>query len=310
MVAGLGSLAGCTVSEPIPFFPTPTPTPVPRWVTAVATSPIVADLVRSVGGGRVEVRTIMPQSADPHVFRATEGDGALFDEIDVVFHYGLGISPYLQPLMDEAAKRLPVVAVTRDIPPNLLRYADDAEREPDPHIWQDPALWARTAVTVSKTLQEFDSSSAHRRTYELHQRLFADQLDLLDRYQSAMVARIPPDRRVLVTPHDAFGYFAVRYGFETYSLQGVSTDATVTEDQVEAFADVIRRVAPAALFIEASAPTVAFLAARDLARSDSLPLPLAGPLFSDGFGDGPGPTARYLGVLRSNVNRLAQALGN
>jgi manganese/zinc/iron transport system substrate-binding protein len=161
----------------------------------------VADLVRQVGGERVEVQTLMAPCVDPHTYRATPQDVASFGEADIIFYNGLGLEARLEPGLEGLETRAVPYAVARAIEPV----------DGDPHVWHDVRLWRRAASQVRDDLIGIDRANAT--VYRENAEAYDAKLAELDRWTRRRVARVPARDRVVVAPHRGFGYFARAYGF-------------------------------------------------------------------------------------------------
>lgn len=275
----------------------------------VATTAIVGDVVRQVAGDAVELTILMGPGQDPHSYQPTPMDLAAIEKAHIVFINGLGLEEGLESTLEAAAGRSkPIVSVSTGITPRPREApvaAADADHEHaagDPHVWFDPANVKTWADNIAAGLSALDP--AHAETYRANAARYRGQLDELDTYIRAQVARIPPERRKLVTDHDAFGYFAARYGFSVVGtvIPGVSTAAEPSAGETAALIGQIRSEGVPAIFVGATVnPKVAELVAREAgARVLRLYTGDLGP---------PGSGAEdYIGMMRADVEILVQGL--
>ena len=268
----------------------------------VATTGMIADAVEEVGGDRVEVTALMGPGIDPHLYRASEGDVQLLGGADLVFFNGLHLEAKLSDVLERLEGR--AVAVGERIPVARRLQAPGATY--DPHIWFDVRLWALAVEAVRDGLAEVDP--AGRNAYERRADRYLAELRELDRYVRAAVARVPPDLRVLVTAHDAFGYFGRAYGFEVLGLQGISTVSEAGTADIRELADTIAERRIPALFVETSVSPRAIEALRAAVRSRGFEVRIGGSLFSDAMGDEGTPEGTYVGMVRHNVDTLVAGL--
>lgn len=277
-----------------------------RQVRVVATTTIVADAVREVGGDRVEIVTLMGPGIDPHLYKASEGDVLRLASADIIFYNGLHLEGKMGHVLARVGERVPTVAVAERIDPSLLRRPPEFEGAYDPHVWFDVRLWMIAVEAVRDGLITVDPT--HAAVYQANAERYLAELDKLDRWVRQEVAKIPPERRVLITAHDAFGYFARAYGFEVYGLQGVSTAAEAGVADVQALADLIVERRIPAIFVETSVPPRFIEAVQEAVRARGFEVRIGGQLHSDALGD-PGTLAgTYVGMVRSNVETIVQAL--
>src|SRR5262245_29933228 len=190
-----------------------------RKVKVVATNTIVADLVRHVGGKRVEVQTLMQPGESPHRYRPTVADLAAFKDADIIFYNGLGLEPNLEPGFEKLETRAVPYAVTDGIPPNRLLRSGGAV---DPHVWSDVRLWRLAARQVRDDLIDLDRANGS--VYDDNADAYDRELVELDRRVRERVARIPAVDRSFAARHPAFAYFGRAYGFRVHTSSSAPDD--------------------------------------------------------------------------------------
>lgn len=278
-----------------------------RPVRAVATTGMVADLVARIGGERVRVRALMGPGIDPHSYKASEGDVQRLQAADVVFYNGLHLEARLAHVFARMHGRIQTVAVAAAIPPDRLLRAADGGEAVDPHVWFDVSLWRLAAARVGEALAALDP--AHAGDYAGRLTACLAELDSLDAYVRARAASLPEARRVLITAHDAFGYFGRAYGFEVLGLQGISTAAEAGTADVQRLAALIAERGVPALFAETSVSPRAIEAVRAAARARGREVSLGGALYSDALGAAGTPAGSYDGMVRHNIDTIVAGLG-
>lgn len=276
-------------------------------IRVVTTTNIVADLVRSIGGDRLEVRSLMGPGVDPHLYKASEGDVRSLAAADVIFYNGLHLEGRMSDLLDQMQKRgVRTVAVTDGIDRSRLHSSPDFPGNYDPHVWFDVSMWMTAAGHVRDYLKALDP--LHARVYESNAADYLAQLEELHRYVQAQARRVPAAQRVLITAHDAFFYFGRAYGFEVRGLQGISTATEAGTADVQALAQfVIERRIPA-IFIETSVPTRNVEAVRAAVRARRFEVEIGGHLYSDALGSPGSPTGTYVGTVRHNIDTIVSSL--
>lgn len=198
-----------------------------RKINLVTTIGMITDIASIVGGERVQVTGLIPAGVDPHLYRASSGNVSTMTKADLVFYGGLHLEGKLVDIL-EHTDRFKTVAVTKDIPlDRLLEAQAGMSGIYDPHVWFDVTLWQYAVATIRDSLIEMDPAS--KDSYEQNAQNYLRELDELHRYVKAKAEQLPLEKRVLITAHDAFGYFGKQYGFEVLGLQGIST---VTEAKV------------------------------------------------------------------------------
>lgn len=273
-------------------------------VHAVATTGMVADLVRNVGGDRVAVTALMGPGVDPHLFKASEGDVARLQQAQIIFYNGLHLEGRMGDILVKMAREKPTVAVAERVPEELLLVTEDGVE--DPHIWFDVSLWMRAVDVVRDSLIELDP--AGRTVYEQNAAAYREELAELHTYAGEQLAAIPAGRRVLVTAHDAFGYFGRAYDVEVRGLQGISTATEYGLADLQQTVDLLVERQIKAVFVESSVPrsSVEALVAGAAARGHAVTI--GGELFSDALGAEGTPEGTYVGMVRHNVNTIVAAL--
>lgn len=270
----------------------------------VATTTIVADLVRQVAGDRVIVDCLLAPGIDPHSYKATPRDAERLLEADLVVASGLHLEGRLAALLERLGDRVPLLAVADCLPRARLLEADAGIA--DPHVWFDAGLWSLAPAEVARALAGIDPSGSD--DYRTRAEAYAERLRSLDTLVRERIASIPEPRRVLVTAHDAFRYFGRAYGMEVVGVQGTNTTAEAGLGDINRLVElVVERKIPA-VFVETSVAdrNVAALVEGAAARGQTLAL--GGRLHSDSLGE-PGTEAATLeGALRENTETIVAAL--
>ena len=295
------ALGGCSLVSDRPTGPL-----ADRIIGTVSTTGMVGDLVANVGGARVASDALMGAGVDPHLFKASERTLRTMERADIVFYNGLHLEGGLAYVLEQMEERQPVAAVSRLIPEDLLRTPPEFEGNPDPHIWFDVRLWIRCCAAVRDTLRELDPASAA--TYDANAAAYTAELEALDAWIRERAATIPAERRVLITAHDAFGYFGQSYGFEVRGIQGASTAAEAGARDVQRLADLIADRRIPAIFVESSVPRRTVEALREAVQSRGFDVRIGGQLYSDAMGDAGTVEGTYLGMVRANVTLITTAL--
>ncbi|MBM4111919.1 MAG: manganese transporter [Phycisphaerae bacterium] len=301
----LGLLFGAATAPNAP--PAAAPTVKSTPLSVVATVGMVGDLARQIGGDRVQVRDLMGEGVDPHLYKASPGDVRLLSDADMILFCGLHLEGRMSDVITRMASRRTVVQVTERIDESKLREPPEFEGHFDPHVWFDVSLWSKAAERVRDALVEKDA--AGRAAYEANAKEYLALLDELHRYAKSTMSTIPADKRVMVTAHDAFGYFGRAYGLEVLAIQGISTDSEASLKDVNALVDTLVTRKIPAVFIESSVPrkTIDALVEGCTARGHSVTI--GGELFSDAMGKSGTLDGTYVGMVLHNVDVVTRALG-
>lgn len=270
----------------------------------MATTTVVADLVRQVGGDRVAVDCLMAAGIDPHSYRATPRDADRLARAKLVIASGLHLEGKLSELLTRLARRVPVTFVADTLPRDrLLPVADNLH---DPHVWFDARLWSLCVPAVVEALAKLDP--AGRPHYEARGADFVRRLEAVDDRLRDRLATIPKERRVLVTAHDAFRYFGRAYDVEVVGVQGTSTESEAGLSDINRLVELLVSRNIPAVFVETSVSDRNVTALREGARARGHTVALGGELYSDSLG-APGSNAGTLEeMLLANVETIHTGL--
>lgn len=273
-------------------------------LTAVTTTTMLYDLVKQIGGDCVEVQGLMGSGVDPHQYRASAGDISKMQNADVVVYSGLHLEGKMGEVfasLESTAKK--VICAADGISEDLIVFNDGI---PDPHIWFDVDLWSLAAAEVAKGLTEADPNNEI--AYKNHLEEYEKKLKELDEYIRAKTEEIPQSQRVLITAHDAFGYFGKAYGYTVKGLQGISTATEAGTADVSNLADYIAENKIKAVFVESSLPVKNIQALMEAVKSKGFETSLGGSLYSDSTGDSESGTDTYIGAFKHNADVITEAL--
>lgn len=267
---------------------------------------MIGDLAARLGGEHARVRTLMGPGVDPHLYKASEGDVRTLAEADLVLYNGLHLEGKMGDVLVKLARTRPVLAVTEDLPREALREPPEFLGQYDPHVWFDVSLWVKTAAPVERELARLDP--AHAADYAQRRTALEAELVALDGWVTERIATIPERQRVLVTAHDAFGYFGRRYGMRVVGLQGISTLAEAGLADVDRVVHTILDARIPAIFVESSVPRKSIEAVQAAVRARGFDVVIGGQLHSDALGAAGSPAGTYAGMVRANVETIVGAL--
>jgi len=276
-------------------------------VTVVATTAMIADAARQVGGDRVEVTALMGPGVDPHAYRQTRSDIAAMLRADVVLWHGLYLEAQLEEFLLDLGERRRVVAVGEAVPAGRLIAHDDYADKADPHVWMDPDLWQHVVIGVRDALSAVDPDGAD--AYAAGADRHLAEIGTLGAYARARLASVPEGSRVLVTAHDAFNYFGAAYGFDVMGIQGISTESEAGLRRIEDLVDTLVTRAITAVFVESSVSERNIRALTEGAAARGHTVTIGGELFSDAMGRSGTYEGTYIGMIDHNVTGIARALG-
>lgn len=276
----------------------------------VTSTGMIREMVEAVGGQHVRVMQMIGPGEDPHLYDFGRYASVLL-HADLVFYNALMLEPGLVALQDENwAERIIIRSVARVASADLRCPVTGAM---DPHVWLDAARWAGSIESVLWYLENMRPPFADPRyavEFRANAERYRARLLALDAYVRAQAARVPPERRVLVTAHHAFGYFGRAYGFEVRALQGAATTLLAsTDEEVQALADfVVARGVPV-MFTETSAGTGGLERVQAAVRARGREVRIGGSLYSDSMGAAGTPQGTFEGMMRHNVDTIVHELG-
>ncbi|MDH3265246.1 MAG: zinc ABC transporter substrate-binding protein [Paracoccaceae bacterium] len=273
----------------------------------VATTGMIADAAARVGGDHVAVRGLMGPGVDPHAYRQTRTDIAAMVGADLVLWHGLYLEAQMEEFMLDLARRTPVVAVAEALPREVLRSHDTYAGRYDPHVWMNPELWAEVVLAIRDALAGArpEATDAFAANAEAHRA----EIARLSAYARATLATVPETDRVLVTAHDAFGYFGAAYGFEVIGIQGISTESEAGLNRIGELVGLLVQRRIGAVFVESSVSDRNTRALIEGAAAQGHEVKIGGELFSDAMGPPGTYEGSYLGMIDHNVTTIAAALG-
>jgi manganese/zinc/iron transport system substrate-binding protein len=225
----------------------------------------------------------------------------------LVLWHGLYLEAQMEAFFHDLSRKRSVVAVAEALPKGLLRGHDDYADKFDPHVWMDPDLWKRVVASVQSALSEARPEAAM--TFATNAEAHLKDLDGLADYGQMVLEQVPAGNRVLVTAHDAFGYFGQGYGFEVMGLQGISTQSEAGLNRIGDVVDTLVERNVAAVFVETSVADRNMKALIEGAAAQGHAVKIGGELYSDAMGAEGTYEGTYIGMLDHNFTTIAAALG-
>ena len=260
-----------------------------------------------IGGDRVEVTGLLGPGVDPHLYKASAGDVASLRNADIIFYGGLDLEGRMSDLLDDLAADRPTVAVSEGIPDDRKRQPSEFEGKFDPHVWFSVPLWQSAVDAVEESYVELDPDNADG--YRGRADEYRERLDALDAEVREALDAVPPRSRVLVTSHDAFGYFGEEYDFDVVAIQGTSTETEATTADIDRVAEVIADRGIRTVFVESTVSPQTINAVLAAAERRGQEASIGGELFADAAGDEGTEEGTYIGMVRHNVELIAEGLG-
>lgn len=274
----------------------------------LASTSILADIAQNVAGVKTHVVSLLPVGADPHAYEATPSDVVKISKSNVLILNGLEYERFIEPLLENAdGKRLLIVASSGLDPRKMEARAGETgsgleQGAGDPHMWLDPVLVETYVENIRAGLIQADPEGAD--IYQTNADAYVIQLKELDGWIREQVAQIPVERRILVTNHEALGYFADRYGFKVVAtvIPSLSSEAATSAQGMAAVIDQIRATNAPAIFLgEVENPALADQIAAETGVT------IVGDLHLESLTDGP-PAGTYIDMMKYNVSKIVEAL--
>ena len=275
-------------------------------LNVVTTIGMITDIVKNVGGERVEVTGLMGPGVDPHLYKASAGDVQRLTSAQLIFYNGLHLESKMGDILSKMTGNTKTIAVTNAVDRSLLLMPPEFEGQYDPHLWFDVTLWMEAVGKVRDALSEFDSDNTLM--YWSNAERYLAKLAELHEYVKAQVERVPPEQRILVTAHDAFNYFGKAYGFEVRGLQGISTATEAGIADVQELATFIAEKRIPAIFVESSVSSRSLQAVQAAVNAKGFDVKIGGQLYSDAMGNDGTPEGTYIGMVRHNIDTIVTAL--
>jgi len=278
-----------------------------RQIKVVATTTMIADLLNNAGKGRVLVESLMGPGIDPHSYEPRESDVSRLMDADVVFYNGIHLEGKMADLFEESSKKKHVFAIADGLLPADIRK-ETQTNTPDPHIWFDVQLWIKCLEFVNAKLIEIDPENSA--IYNTNKTNYLATLNDLHKYVRQQSEKIPKEQRVLITAHDAFGYFGNAYAFQVRGVQGINTVAEANSGEIGSLATFMVKNKVRAFFVESSVPRKNLEKLKEVAAllDPSFVLSSGGELFSDALGPKNSPAGTYEGMVKHNIDTILKAL--
>ena len=265
----------------------------------LASTTVLADITQNIAGDRAQVESLLPIGADPHSYQAAPADVAKISESDLLILNGLEYEHFIETLLQNAGKEKMIVEATTGLSP---RKDAGNEHGVDPHMWLDPTLVVTYVENIRDGLIEVDPEGAE--TYKANADAYIAQLKDLNVWIEGQVNTIPAERRLLVTNHEAVGYFAERYGFEAAGsvIPSFSSNAAPSAQEMASLIDEIKKLNAPAIFLDtADNDTLAQQIA------DETSVMIVDDLHLESLTEG-APAATYIEMMKYNVSRIVEAL--
>lgn len=276
-------------------------------IKIVTTTTMLTDVVKNIGGDKINLEGLMGAGVDPHLYKASEGDVSKLFEANVVIYNGLHLEGKLEEVFEKMQLQDKNTIVAADaLEKNTLISSQNFASSYDPHIWFDINNWIKITKYISSKLIELDPKN--KSTYTTNTEAYLKNLASLNKKVSAKIKELPIKNRILVTAHDAFNYFGKQHQFEVVGLQGLSTATEAGVQDVQKLATFIINNKIKAIFVESSVPKRTIEALQAAVKATGNTVTIGGTLYSDALGDQNTAEGTYLGMYTYNVKTIVNAL--
>ncbi|HEX2525594.1 MAG TPA: zinc ABC transporter substrate-binding protein [Geminicoccus sp.] len=270
----------------------------------VATTAMLGEPLRRITGDTLDWQILMGEGVDPHLFRPTRRDIASLAGADAIVVNGLHLEAKLTDTIERFSPAGGILVAGEHVPGDAL--LQDATGAVDPHVWMDPGIWPSALEGVLAKLASLQPDGAD--AWSQSSESFCKEAEVLTAWAIERVASIPPENRLLVTSHDAFGYFSRRLGLEVMAIQGISTESEAGLARIQdVVAALVERKVPA-VFIESSVSERAMGAVIEGAAARGHHVSLGGTLFADAMGQPGTHEGSWLGMIDHDVTTIVRAL--
>ena len=273
----------------------------------VTTTTMITDLVKNIGGNKIDVQGLMGAGVDPHLYKASEGDVSKLFNADVIVYNGLHLEGKLEDVFEKMRQQnKKTIAVSDAIDKNTLIGSEYFASNYDPHIWFDITNWEIITQYIIDKFCELDADNSE--TYKTNGANYLKKLASLKIVITEEVNSLPLEKRILVTAHDAFNYFGKEFQFNVVGLQGLSTATEAGVKDVQRLASFIEEKNVNAIFVESSVPKRTVEALQEAVRAKGKEVVIGGTLYSDALGSTGTTEATYIGMYKHNVKIIVSSL--
>ncbi|WP_010520742.1 metal ABC transporter solute-binding protein, Zn/Mn family [Aquimarina agarivorans] len=276
-------------------------------LTIVTTTTMITHMIQAIGGNKIVVKGLMGSGVDPHLYKASEGDVSKLTQADAIFYNGLHLEGKLEDVFENMKNsNKKIVALSDCLSKDKLIASENFASNYDPHIWFQIEYWIQCVNYAAAELIKLDTTN--KEVYLQNAKNYVSNLNKLKQTNKVLVDKLPTEKRILITAHDAFNYFGKLYNFQVVGLQGLSTATEAGVKDVQNLANFIIEKNVKAVFVESSVPKRTIEALQASVKSKNHEVTIGGELFSDALGTANTPEATYVGMYKHNIETIVNAL--
>lgn len=272
-------------------------------LNVLTTTNIVNDLVAQIGGDKIHTESLMGPGIDPHYYKASFGDMRKLAHADMVFYSGLNLEGRMENVLENLAAMKPVVALADSVDPDALISENEVI---DPHFWFSTKLWIQAAYGVNYHLSQ--ALPQQRDYFQQRTDAYVNELEALDQWIAQQIEQIPQNQRLLISAHNAFGYYGMAYNLEVMGLQGINTTSEFGLADLKLLKDLIKQRNIKAVFVESTVSDRSIQSLISGLKAEGHSIRLGGELLSDALGKQGSNTHTYLLMMRHNTQTLVEGL--
>ncbi|MGC6537358.1 MAG: metal ABC transporter solute-binding protein, Zn/Mn family [Candidatus Puniceispirillaceae bacterium] len=264
-------------------------------INVVASFSILGDMVEQVAGDKANVTTIVGPDADAHLYQPNTGDGVAVADADLIITNGMGFETWSTTLIESSGTKAKIAVATDGIAPLLV------DGEIDPHAWNSLLNGMIYVTNIEAALSAVSPENAP--TFKANADAYRAKLQMLHNHALAEIAKLPQEKRIVVTAHDAFGYLENAYGLTFLAPQGIDTDAEPSAKELAALISFLNETGAGALFVEniSNGDLIAQI-------SRETGLTIGGRIYSDALSVKGSPATSYLAMFTHNLELLTATL--
>lgn len=275
-------------------------------LSIVCTTGMLGDAVHNIVGSQANVVSIMEPGVDPHLYKATQGDLKILSDADVIVYNGLHLEGKMGEIFEKLKNRKTILVAADGVSKEKLINSTDFQGAYDPHLWFDVELWSKVANYLGSELSKM--TSLNQDSLSTNTNRFIEELKKLDKWVIQELDQIDSSKRVLITAHDAFGYFGRAYHIEVKGLQGISTMSEYGLRDISQLVNFISERTIPAVFVESSVSDRSLKAVVEGCKAKGHEIKIGGTLYSDAMGEKGTAEGTYIGMVKYNVNTIVEGL--
>ncbi|MFS0821738.1 zinc ABC transporter substrate-binding protein [Bacillus sp. 1P02SD] len=273
-------------------------------IQIVTTIAQIGEPMEVIGGDRVKVESLMGPGVDPHLYKATQGDIEKMENAEIIFYSGLNLEGNMGDIFAKLKETKNTFALGESVDESRILMGDEGEI--DPHVWFDIDIWKDALENATEELKTYSPDDADY--FEQNKQEYFKKIEELKADATEKLSGIPKEQRVLVTAHDAFGYFGRMFDIEVIGLQGLSTEDEVGLSDIQSTVDLLIEKQVPAVFVESSINQNSIKAVIEGAGKQGLKVSLGGELYSDAMGQAGTEDGTYIGMYKHNVKTIYEGL--